>query len=81
MFSVSVLFTSEIERLAAWSSGNNLALNTLENNGAGGVLTENTTEPVPLITGRIRVEWVDKIKFLGTRWTSNTTAIVQKAQK
>lgn len=40
---------SDIERLAVWSSENNLALNTLKTKEMVADFQKNATEPVPLV--------------------------------
>lgn len=77
-------YRSEIERLAAWSSENNLALNILKKKDLVVNFQRNATAPVNLVISGISVERIDKIKFLGLCvaedlfWTSNIIMLKQQ---
>lgn len=61
-----VNFSSEIKSLAVWITENNLTLITLKSKEPVADLRWDATAPDQQVIGGVCVEYVDKIKFLGT---------------
>lgn len=80
-------YRKEVEDLTAWCSSNNLELNITKTKEIGIDYRRKKTDLTPLYINGACVERVRTFKYLGTvisddlSWSSNTTAVVKKAQQ
>ncbi|XP_033978014.1 vomeronasal type-2 receptor 1-like, partial [Trematomus bernacchii] len=80
-------YRSEVLKLSAWCSVNNLALNPTKTKDIIVDFRRNTTDLAPLYIYGECVERVHTFKFLGVlitnnlSWKDNTTAVIKKAQQ
>ena len=80
-------YREEVQRLAAWSTENNLHLNANKTKEMVLDWRRNRADPVPLQINGVCVERVSSFRYLGVhvaddlRWHTNTTAVVGKAQQ
>ncbi len=80
-------YREEVQKLAAWCSGNNLTLNTKKTKEIIVNFRRLSTDLAPLFINGECVERVHTFRFLGIlissdiSWTDNTSAIIKKAQQ
>lgn len=80
-------YREDVQRLAAWSSANNLHLNPNKTKEMVLDWRRNRVDPAPLQIEGVCVERVSSFRYLGVhvaddlRWHTNTAAVVGKAQQ
>ena len=80
-------YRDDVRRLSEWCSVNNLTLNTTKTKELILDFRKNSADPAPLFLNGDCVERVHSFRFLGVHisddlsWTTNTTAVVRKAQQ